>query len=149
MIFDQAEVRTGEEVLRLVAHELKNIERELRALGATLSEGNPTDQFIAKALAGHRGRIRALTKVCRIEADRKSRRSLQGASLFGGRKPSLKLVNREGYWHACGTYRDGNQKLRVRKSLGLAVAKVPRAKALRFLEEFIAEALRNPEPSHQ
>lgn len=57
----------------------------------------------------------------------------------GRRARGVRLQERDGYWHAHGTLRAGGRSIRVRRSLGLAVAAVSQAAAEIELESFIDE----------
>lgn len=64
--------------------------------------------------------------------DRKGKRA-------GRRARGIALLERNGYWHAHGTLRTGGRSVRVRKSLGLAVASVSQADAEHELELYVED----------
>lgn len=64
--------------------------------------------------------------------DRKGKRA-------GRRARGLQLFERDGYWHAHGTLRAGGRSVRVRKSLGMAVAAVSQTEAEATLDDYVGE----------
>jgi hypothetical protein len=68
-------------------------------------------------------------------------RAAQGGNRKGkrrGRRPrGVDLKERDGYWHAHGTLRVNGRSIRVRKSLGLAVAAVTEDQARTELESYV------------
>lgn len=57
-----------------------------------------------------------------------------------GRRPrGVALKERDGYWHAVGSLRVASRSIRVRQSLGLAVAAVPQFEAETALESFLED----------
>lgn len=57
----------------------------------------------------------------------------------GRRSRGVQLQERNGYWHAYGTLRAGGRSIRVRQSLGLAVAAAAQDTAERELDAFVAD----------
>jgi integrase-like protein len=57
----------------------------------------------------------------------------------GRRSRGVALSERDGNWHASGSIRIANSTIRVRRSLGLAVASVTQDEAENALEEYIAD----------
>lgn len=68
-------------------------------------------------------------------ADRRNRKGKRA----GRRARGPRLVDRDGYWHAHGTLRIGQQPIRLRRSLGLAIRSCTQAEAETALDALVAD----------